>query len=56
MSPLFGILWLVAALSVVFFIRRNNFKNKASALLGFRLILLSFLCGLAMLAVALFTL
>jgi hypothetical protein len=56
MSPLFAILWLITALAIVFFIRRINLKNKASFLLGFRLILVSFLCGLAILAFALFTL
>ena len=35
MSPLFACLWFIVALSVVFFIRRINLKNKASSFLFF---------------------
>ncbi len=55
MNPLFEILWIAIALSIVVFIRRINPGGKTSYKLGFRLILLSFLCGLVMLAIALFS-
>jgi hypothetical protein len=56
MSTLFEIVWIIAAILMVLFIRRSHFRSSAFIRYGFRLILLSFFCGLGILTLALFLL